>query len=71
MASKLSTILDGLQQQFFLLNELVACVAALPPADDSFWATIGHKLLQLYSDVTAHIAIMQLLQFRATQDVQP
>ena len=71
MASKLSTILDGLQQQLFLLNELVARVATLPPADNSCWATVGDKLLQLYSDVTVHITIIQLLQSRTTQDVQP
>jgi len=70
MASKLSTILDGLQQQLLLLNELIARVAIIPPADDSHWATVGNKLLRLYSDVTVHIAIIQLLQSRTTQDVQ-
>jgi len=70
MASKLSTILDGLQRQLLLLNELIARVAIIPPADDSHWATVGNKLLRLYSDVTVHIAIIQLLQSRTTQDVQ-
>ena len=70
MASKFSVILDGLQQQLFLLNELIARVATLPPANDSHWAVVGNKLSQLYSNVTVHIAIIQLLQSRITQDVQ-
>ena len=57
MAPKISTILDGLQQQLFLLNELVARVATLPPADDS----CRQQLLQLFSGVTIHIALIQLL----------
>ena len=70
MASKLSKILDGLQQQLLLVNDLVARIATLPPADDSHWPAVGNKLLQLYSDVTVHIAIIQLLQSCTTQDVQ-
>jgi hypothetical protein len=70
MASKLSTILDSLQQQLLLLNELVARVATLPPANDSHWSTVSSELLQFQSDITVHIAIIQLLQSRTTQDVQ-
>jgi len=70
MASKLSTVINDLQHGLFVLNELVARVATLPPTDDPPWATIGNKLLQLHSDFTVHIAIIQLLQSRTTQDVQ-
>ena len=70
MTSKLSKILDELQQQLLLLNELVARVVVLPPADDPNLATVRNKLWQLYSDFTTHIAIIQLLQSRSTQDVQ-
>ena len=70
MTSKLSTILDDLHQQLLLLNELVARVVVLPPADDPNSATVCNKLWQLYSDLTTHIAIVQLLQSRNTQDVQ-
>ena len=68
MAPKLSVILDGLQQQVLLLNELVARVAALPPADNQPWAALSNKLQQLYSDFAAHIAIVQLLLSRSTED---
>lgn len=70
MASKLSTVLDVLQHQCLLLNELVAFVAALPPANNSHWATVGNKLRQLFSAFTVHTAIIKLLQSRTTQSVQ-
>ena len=38
---RLSTVFDGLQQQHLLLSELVARAAALPPAINSHWATVG------------------------------
>jgi hypothetical protein len=41
MASKLSTILDGLQQRLSLINELVACIATLPPASDQPWPPLA------------------------------
>src|SRR5258706_6512701 len=70
MAPKLSTVLDGLQHQYLLLNELVARVALLPPANNSHWATVDNKLWQLYSDFTIHTAIIKLLQSRTTHNVQ-
>lgn len=54
MASKLSTILDGLQQQVFLLNELIARVATLPPADDSCWQRTVAALLQRHCSYCPH-----------------
>jgi len=70
MASKLPTVINDLQHGLFVLNELVARAAALPPTDDPCWVTVGSKLLQLHSDFTVHIAIIQLLQSRTTQDAQ-
>lgn len=64
MASKLSTILDSLQQQFLLLNELVARVAARPPADNPPLAAV---VQQLYSDLTIHITITQLLSSHSAE----
>ena len=57
MASKLSTTLDGLQQQLLLLNALVALVAAQPPASDSprrQLATTVAALLQLHCSYCYH-----------------
>jgi len=67
MASKLSTILDSLQQQLLLLNELVARVLALPPANEQSWVDIGKKLQELYSDFKGNIAILELLLSRSTE----
>lgn len=65
MASKLSTILDGLQQQLLLLNELVARVAARPTVDNQPLAAV---VQQLYSDFPVYIAITQLLLSHSSED---
>jgi len=67
MASKLSTALNGLQQQRLLLNELVARTAALPQDDQRSWTAVRNKLQDLHSDFTGHIAILQLLLPRSTE----
>ena len=68
MPSKLSTVLDGSQQQLLLLNELVARVSALVPANKQSWGAVNNKLQELYSDLKGHIAIIQLLLSRSTED---
>ena len=67
MASKLSAVLGGFQQQLLLLNELVARVPALASADKQSWDAVNNKLQELYSDFTGHIAILQLLLSRSTE----
>src|SRR5258706_3281703 len=67
MPSKLSAVLDGFQQQLLLLNELVARVSVLVPADKQSWGVVNNKLQELYSDFTGHIAIIQLLLSRSTE----
>ena len=67
MASKLSPVLNGFQQQLLLLNELVARIPALAPADKQSWGAVNDKLQELYSDFTGHIAILQLLLSRSTE----
>ena len=67
MTQKLSAVLDGFQQQLLLLNELVARVPALAPANKQSWRVVDNKLHNLYSDFTVHIAITQLLLSRSTE----
>ena len=68
MPSKLSEVLDVFQQQLLLLNELVARVSALVPADKQSWGVVNNTLQELYSDFNGHIAIIQLLLSRSTED---
>ena len=67
MASKLSPVLDDFQEQLLLLNELVARLPALAPADKQSWDTVNNKLQELYSDFTGHIAILELLLSRSIE----
>lgn len=70
MASKLSAVRSDLQRGLGILNELVARVATLSPAGDKHWPLVGNKLSHLHSDFTVHIAIIQLLLSRTTQEAQ-
>ena len=70
MASELSAVRNDLQRWLGSLNELVARVATLSPAGDKHWPLVGNKLSHLHSDFTVHIAIIQLLLSRTTQDAQ-
>ena len=68
MPSKLSEVLDVFQQQLLLLNELVARVSALVPADKQSWGAVNNTLQELYSDFNGYIAIIRLLLSRSNED---